>query len=105
MIEITVYNNKCLFRNLKTKDLEFIDKKLKFWKKNFNPDPYGNAFDAISIFNKKDYSMPTGYLEYLKEKLTKEDIKFKERNKRFLPMSSQGFDKLTNLPYSEKLRL
>lgn len=98
MIKFTIYNNKTIVRNYNSEELEFLEKKLKFWKKNFNPDPFGNQFNVINIFNKDEQSFPTGYLETLKEMLQKEKIKFKENDKRYYPMSSQSFEKIGDLP-------
>jgi superfamily II DNA or RNA helicase len=98
MINFYVKNNKTFIRNANNNELDFIEKKLKFWKKNFNPDPFGNKFDVINIFNKNELFFPTGYLPLLKEKLDKEKIKYEVEDQRFYPMKHIDFEQKGDLP-------
>lgn len=98
MITFYVKNNKTYIRNAKGSDLDFIEKKLKFWKKNFNPDPFGNKFDVINILDRKEKFFPTGYLNILTKKLDKEKIKYKIEDQRYYPIAHISYDQKGDLP-------
>ena len=59
-----------------------LRKALKFYQKKFRPDPHEFPFIITDIFDKQRKAFPTGYLEKVKEKLSKKDIDFKFVDKR-----------------------
>jgi superfamily II DNA or RNA helicase len=82
MIKIEQHHHKCLIKEYTSKDeIDFINKSLTFWNKNFLPIN-GQLYTAEKIIKSDELSFPAGYLNRLISKLKEKKIEVEVDDKR-----------------------